>query len=174
MGADRAAYAGGRAFGPAARHRVERRGGRDLVYCAEGREFWASPQKRCRAAQVRLIVWCKACQHQVEPDPAEMAARYAAGFDLAIAAPSNPISRQLRKPLPTPRASRAISRYQTLIWPGAGGGKVSRAVGPLVDRLRSTRPNKTLLFAISLVRTCAPTVHLTRSRSANVELVSVK
>ena len=30
------------------------------------------------AAQVRLIVWCKACQHQVEPDPAEMAARYVA------------------------------------------------------------------------------------------------
>ena len=29
-------------------------------------------------AQVRLIVWCKACQHQVEPDPAEMAARYGA------------------------------------------------------------------------------------------------
>jgi hypothetical protein len=27
------------------------------------------------AAQVRLIVWCKDCQHQVEPDPAEMAAR---------------------------------------------------------------------------------------------------
>jgi hypothetical protein len=27
------------------------------------------------SAQVRLIVWCKACQHQVEPDPAEMAAR---------------------------------------------------------------------------------------------------
>jgi hypothetical protein len=30
------------------------------------------------AAQVRLIVWCKACQQQVEPDPAEMAARYGA------------------------------------------------------------------------------------------------
>jgi hypothetical protein len=30
------------------------------------------------SAQVRLIVWCKACQHQVEPDPAEMAARYGA------------------------------------------------------------------------------------------------
>jgi hypothetical protein len=29
-------------------------------------------------AQVRLIVRCKACQHQVEPDPAEMAARYGA------------------------------------------------------------------------------------------------
>jgi hypothetical protein len=28
------------------------------------------------AAQVRLIVWCKACEHQVEPDPAEMASRY--------------------------------------------------------------------------------------------------
>jgi hypothetical protein len=30
------------------------------------------------AAGVRLIVWCRACQHQVEPDPAEMAARYGA------------------------------------------------------------------------------------------------
>jgi len=30
------------------------------------------------AAQVRLIVWCKSCQHQVEPDPAEMSARYGA------------------------------------------------------------------------------------------------
>jgi Zn finger protein HypA/HybF involved in hydrogenase expression len=29
-------------------------------------------------ARVRLIVWCKDCQHQVEPDPAEMAARYGA------------------------------------------------------------------------------------------------
>ena len=28
------------------------------------------------AAQVRLIVWCKECQHQVEPDPAETAQRY--------------------------------------------------------------------------------------------------
>jgi hypothetical protein len=30
------------------------------------------------AAQVRFIVWYKAYQHQVEPDPAEMAARYGA------------------------------------------------------------------------------------------------
>jgi C4-type Zn-finger protein len=30
------------------------------------------------AARVRLIVWCKGCQHQVEPDPAQMAARYGA------------------------------------------------------------------------------------------------
>ena len=33
-------------------------------------------------ARVRLIVWCKACQHQVEPDPAEMAERY--GDDTAV------------------------------------------------------------------------------------------
>ena len=30
------------------------------------------------AARVRLIVWCKGCQHQVEPDPAEQARRYGA------------------------------------------------------------------------------------------------
>jgi hypothetical protein len=30
------------------------------------------------AAQVRLIVWCRTCQRQVEPDPAEMAQRYGA------------------------------------------------------------------------------------------------
>ena len=30
------------------------------------------------AAGVRLIVWWRNCTHQVEPDPAEMAARYGA------------------------------------------------------------------------------------------------
>jgi hypothetical protein len=30
------------------------------------------------AARVRLIVWCLDCQHQVEPDPAEMGKRYGA------------------------------------------------------------------------------------------------
>ena len=30
------------------------------------------------AAQVRLVVWCKDCQHQVEPDPAGQALRYGA------------------------------------------------------------------------------------------------
>ena len=29
-------------------------------------------------ANFRLIVWCKECQHQVEPDPGEMARRYGA------------------------------------------------------------------------------------------------
>ena len=30
------------------------------------------------SAGVRLIVWCKSCWHQVEPDPEEMAERYGA------------------------------------------------------------------------------------------------
>jgi hypothetical protein len=31
------------------------------------------------AAGVRIIVWCKACQHQIEPDPAELAERCGVG-----------------------------------------------------------------------------------------------
>jgi hypothetical protein len=31
------------------------------------------------AAHVRLIVWCKACGHQVEPDPTQMARQYGSG-----------------------------------------------------------------------------------------------
>ena len=34
------------------------------------------------AARVRLIVWCKDCQHQVEPDLAELASRY--GAEIAV------------------------------------------------------------------------------------------
>ena len=34
------------------------------------------------AAHVRLIVWCRACRHRVEPDPAEMAVRY--GADMTV------------------------------------------------------------------------------------------
>jgi hypothetical protein len=30
------------------------------------------------AAQVRLIMWCLDCRHQVEPDPAEQPQRYGA------------------------------------------------------------------------------------------------
>jgi hypothetical protein len=30
------------------------------------------------AERVRLIVWCRACRHQVEPNPAEQAWRYGA------------------------------------------------------------------------------------------------
>jgi hypothetical protein len=31
------------------------------------------------AARVQLTVWCKGCQHQTEPDPADEAVRYGAG-----------------------------------------------------------------------------------------------
>jgi len=34
---------------------------------------------KAAAADVRLIVWCKDCDRQVEPDPAEMVARYGEG-----------------------------------------------------------------------------------------------
>jgi hypothetical protein len=34
------------------------------------------------SARVRLIVWCRDCRHQVEPDPAEMAERY--GAELSV------------------------------------------------------------------------------------------
>jgi hypothetical protein len=34
------------------------------------------------SAGARLIVWCKGCGHQVEPDPPEMADRY--GAELAL------------------------------------------------------------------------------------------
>jgi DNA-directed RNA polymerase subunit RPC12/RpoP len=30
------------------------------------------------SARVRLIVWCKACGHRAEPDPAEIAQRFGA------------------------------------------------------------------------------------------------
>jgi hypothetical protein len=30
------------------------------------------------AARVQLIVWCKACGHRAEPDPAEITQRYGA------------------------------------------------------------------------------------------------
>jgi hypothetical protein len=33
-------------------------------------------------AGVRIIVWCKACQHRVEPDPAELAERHGAGVSV--------------------------------------------------------------------------------------------
>jgi hypothetical protein len=36
------------------------------------------------AAGVRLIIWRKKCQPQVEPDPAEMAARYGADTSFSI------------------------------------------------------------------------------------------
>jgi hypothetical protein len=39
------------------------------------------------ANHVRIIVWCKACQHQVELDPGEMAARYDHTISAQVEAP---------------------------------------------------------------------------------------
>jgi len=36
------------------------------------------------AAGVRIVVWCKACRHQVEPVAAEMAERYGADLPFSI------------------------------------------------------------------------------------------
>jgi hypothetical protein len=44
------------------------------------------------AARVRLIVWCRDCRHQVEPDPAEMAERY--GAEMSRTAVSQTLRRQ--------------------------------------------------------------------------------
>jgi hypothetical protein len=38
----------------------------------------ADDARQCGEREGRLIVWCKACGHQVEPDPAEMVDRYGA------------------------------------------------------------------------------------------------
>jgi hypothetical protein len=50
----------------------------DLVHpfrsCPAHRRRWAPP----RCGRGALIVWCKDCGHQVEPEPAKMAARYGA------------------------------------------------------------------------------------------------
>jgi hypothetical protein len=64
------------------RHR-ERQPSRDDAPGAERRKKSVSGPPmtlgNAAAARVRLIVWCKDCQHQVEPDPAEHARRYGAG-----------------------------------------------------------------------------------------------
>jgi hypothetical protein len=60
------------------------------------------------AAHARLIVWCRDCRHQVEPDPGDMAERYGAELsvpELALAAcllsvrqPADRFRRHRRKP----------------------------------------------------------------------------
>jgi hypothetical protein len=61
------------------------------------------------AARVRLIVWCKACGHRVEPDAAEMAGRY--GADTAVPRVA--------------RAARLLPVRPTWWWPGQSGGSVN-------------------------------------------------
>ena len=60
------------------------------------------------AARVRLIVWCKGCQHQVEPDPGEMAARY--GADTPV--PREPQREHVGERNQAAEAARVISSYE--------------------------------------------------------------
>ena len=43
-----------------------------------GESFRPATQGSTFAAGVDLIVWCKACRHQVEPDVADLVSRYGA------------------------------------------------------------------------------------------------
>lgn len=36
------------------------------------------------AAKVRIIVWCRECRHQVEPDPGKLAERYGAEMPIPV------------------------------------------------------------------------------------------
>ena len=80
--------------------------------------------------RVRLIVWCKGCRHQVDPDPAEMAARYGSEtavpdwrerlacsrcgrqVDMVVSGTKRP-----RKFLGV-AARRRVVNHRRLIWPG--------------------------------------------------------
>ena len=52
------------------------------------------------AAGVRIIVWCKACQRQIEPDPAELAERYGVGVAVPRAGSTPEISGDLTNWVP--------------------------------------------------------------------------
>jgi hypothetical protein len=53
------------------------------VYRAAMKLYHGSPMTlAAAAARVRLIVWCRGCRHQIEPDPAAMAERY--GTELSV------------------------------------------------------------------------------------------
>ena len=76
------------------------------------------------AARVRLIVWCKDCQHQVEPDPAEMGQRYGV---------ETPVTRLARAAdlLPMRQPSNRYGGY----WRG------SRAIAPGARIVETIAPN---------------------------------
>jgi hypothetical protein len=65
------------------------------------------------ATQVRLIVWCTACQHQVEPDPAETA-----GYKFTWAAVLWPTCGKTG-PVPqveAPESGRNPRKFHTAVW----------------------------------------------------------
>jgi hypothetical protein len=63
------------------------------------------------AARVRLIVWCKDCRHQVEPDPAEMAAR--TGTESSTVATVTPYRGSCILTYPTKKPTRSRKSYTT-------------------------------------------------------------
>jgi hypothetical protein len=80
---------------------------------------------RAATAKVCLIVWCRDCQHQVEPDPAEHAARYGAELPVGQAAQMLAVRRPKRRF----RADRgaAVASSAKPPWP-------PRTFGPLGER----------------------------------------
>jgi hypothetical protein len=55
-----------------------------------------APLGSTAAAQARLIVWCRDCRHEVEPDPAEMAARRAKEGDRKLVGTPLPVKSKRR------------------------------------------------------------------------------
>jgi hypothetical protein len=87
------------------------------------------------AAHLTLIVWCKACPHQVEPDIAEQVARYGAGLALpdgprgcgaqnatAETLISSSAGRGAELPPPLPRHSPALLDAFRRVRPQSGRG----------------------------------------------------
>jgi hypothetical protein len=86
------------------------------------------------AARVRLIVWCRDCQHQIEPDPATIAERYG-GTSFARIAFSGASRGEYGK-----RASSSVCLKCLLLSVGEGEGFVWSII--LTHRVSSREPLK--------------------------------
>lgn len=56
------------------------------------------------AARVRLIVWCRECRHQIEPDPAELA---------ELCGPETPVPEWRKRLICSQCGSRAVDMVVT-------------------------------------------------------------
>jgi hypothetical protein len=85
------------------------------------------------AAQARLIVWCRECRHQIEPDPAAMAERYGA------LQPSRPKPRGGSMLSRSDRSRSQIERKASAVaLPSRLGGRVSSQSRYSVCRVTSS------------------------------------
>jgi hypothetical protein len=73
------------------------------------------------AARVRLIVWCKSCQHRLEPDPAEMARRYGAEMPVLKRRERLVCSRCGGRQVDMVVKRRIIADYGQFHWSESGG-----------------------------------------------------